>query len=109
MPNIILYHGTTERNAMGIKKNGFIPDKKYNWEVCSKKGFVYLSIAYAPFYASMAAKRTKRLSLVQVEVNTRDCYPEDDFLMHIAGKKTYTQKEIDGIKLKDYQSLCAVV
>ncbi len=105
MTKIILYHGTTENNARQIKKNGFVPDKKYNWDVHSKKGFVYLSIAYAPFYASMAAKRTNKLALIQCQVNTKDCYPEDDFLMYIAGKRTYIQKEVDTVKLEIYKDL----
>jgi len=55
---MFLYHGTTKENAERIMKEGFIPDKKYNWKIKSKQGFVYLSSAYAPFYA-MTAKSEK--------------------------------------------------
>ena len=40
---MILYHGTSESNGKKIMKEGFIPDKKYNWKIKSKSGFVYLS------------------------------------------------------------------
>ena len=40
MTKIILYHGTSMKNAKRIEKEGFVPDKRYNWKVKSKKGFV---------------------------------------------------------------------
>jgi hypothetical protein len=51
---MILFHGTTEENAKRIMKEGFMPDKNCNWQLKSKPGFVYLSLAYAPFYANEA-------------------------------------------------------
>lgn len=100
---LILYHGTSKKNALRIKKEGFVPDKIYNWKVKSKKGFVYLSSAYAPFYAMNTGNR--KLALVKVEVDTNDCYPEDDFIMLALGKRTYTQNELDAVDLETYKYL----
>lgn len=100
---IILYHGTSEKNAKQIEKEGFKTDKKYNWQIKSKKGFVYLSSAYAPFYAMTT--NSKRLALIKVEVDTNDLYPEDDFIMHILRKPKYTQKELDEIDLEKNKHL----
>jgi len=97
---IQLFHGTSEKNAKEIEKHGFEPDKKYNWRVKSKKGFVYLSTAYAPFYCMNADAKGDGLALIKVEVDTDDLYPEDDFLMNVAGKPKYTQKELDNIDLE---------
>lgn len=79
---LILYHGTSKENANKIEKEGFITDKKYNWKVKSKKGFVYLSSAYAPFYAMNSNNKGDELALIKCEVNSKDCYPEDDFIMY---------------------------
>ena len=72
--DLTLMHGTSAKNARQIEKHGFIPDKAYNWTVKSKKGFVYLSIAYAPFYAMVSGKN--KLALIKVSVDPMVCYPE---------------------------------
>lgn len=96
---IILYHGTSQENAEKIMKEGFKTDQKYNWEVKSKKGFVYLSKAYAPFYA-MNATKSDKLALIKVEVDLDDLYPEDDFIMFAKGKPKYSQEELDKIDME---------
>ena len=107
MSTITLFHGTTAASAGGIQKEGFVPDKKYNWDVPSKEGFVYLSTAYAPFYASIAGQACKRatykLALIKVEVDTDNCFPEDDFIMQALGKKTFTQDDLTEIELEAYE------
>jgi len=101
---LILFHGTSAANAKQIAKEGFAADKKYNWKVKSKKGFVYLSSTYAPFYA-MASANSVKLALIKVEVNTEDCYPEDDFIMASIGKPHYSQKDLDEIDLEIFKHL----
>lgn len=97
----IFYHGTSEKNAKQIEKEGFKTDIKYNWNVKSKRGFVYLSLAYAPYYAMNTKYNKEKLALIKVEVDTKDLYPEDDFVMSKLFFKTkYTQKDIDKINLK---------
>jgi hypothetical protein len=97
------YHGTSAKNARKIWKEGFKVDGiKHNWKVKSKKGFVYFSLAYAPFFAMNAG--SKDLALVMVSVDTEDLYPEDDFLMRALGKPVYTQKDLDKIDFEKYKS-----
>jgi len=112
---LILYHGTSEENAKQIEKEGFVSDKKYNWKVKSKNGFVYLSSAYAPFYCMKSTKGDK-FALVKVEVDSNDCYPEDDFLMLIVKNQkaktpddiklsvSYTQEELNKVNMEDYKN-----
>jgi hypothetical protein len=95
------YHGTSATNARKIVKEGFKVDGKHNWKVKSKKGFVYFSLAYAPFFAMNAGG--SKLALVKVSVDTEDLYPEDDFLMRALGKPVYTQKELDKVDFEKYQ------
>lgn len=101
---MILYHGTSKFNADKIIKNGFIPDKKYNWHVKSKEGFVYLSLAYAPFYAMSAKSRGKMGALIQVYVSEDQLYPDEDFVMHALGSPSYTQEQLDTLDLEKYKS-----
>ena len=96
------YHGTSAANARKIIKEGFKVDGKHNWKVKSKKGFVYFSLAYAPFFA-MNVGNTNKLALVKVSVDTEDLYPEDDFLMRALGKPVYTQEELDAIDFEKYK------
>lgn len=98
-----LYHGTNVESAKQIMKNGFIPDKKYNWNVKSKKGFVYLSKAYAPFYAMNSKGNSRNRSIIQTCVPRNKLYPEDDFIMYALGKPSYTQEELDAVNLEDYK------
>lgn len=103
---MILYHGTTEVKGKKIQREGFVPDKSYNWEVHSKEGFVYLSYAYAPFYAMQAKGKGKNLALIQVDVSRSDWYPDDDFVMlAVFGKHRYSQKDLDEVDLEDYKYL----
>ncbi len=101
MAMLELYHGTSAANARKIKISGFVSDKACNWKVKSKQGFVYLSTAYAPFYAMTF--NVYKLALIKVQVDERDCYPEDDFLMAALGRKKYTQKELDEVDLENYK------
>ena len=103
---MILYHGTSASKGRQIEKHGFITDKTYNWDVHSKKGYVYLSYSYAPFYAMTAKNKKSDLALVKVEVKSKDLYPDDDFLMlALFNKNTYTQVELDKVSLEKYKYL----
>ncbi len=83
--------------------DGFVPDKTYNWNVKSKKGFVYLSSAYAPFYAM--SNKAHNLALIKVEADSEHLYPEDDFLMLVLKKKVYTQKDLDKVDFIKHKKL----
>lgn len=101
---MILYHGTSKFNADKIIKNGFTSDKKYNWHVKSKEGFVYLSLAYAPFYAMAAKNKSKTGALIQVYVSEDRLYPDEDFIMYALGAPSYTQEQLDELDLENYKS-----
>lgn len=101
---MILYHGTTELSGKRILKHGFNTEAKPKWKVKSKKGFVYLSLAYAPFYA-MVNNKGKNGAIVKVEVNKDNLYPDDDFVMLGLGKPVYTQEELDKVHLEDFKHL----
>lgn len=99
-----LYHGTTVESARRIKREGFKYGVKYNWvgKIKSKKGYIYLSLAYAPFYAMTAKSSSDKRAIVKVSVNKRDLYPDEDFLYRTAiGSKVYTS----GFDLKQYKHL----
>jgi len=102
---MILYHGTSEENAKMIMKEGFTSGKSYNWEVRSKSGFIYLSLAYAPFYAMTTKLNKNKLALIKVEVDENELYPDDDFLMLCLGKQIYTQKDLDNVNIEMYKRL----
>jgi len=93
---MMLFHGTTEENAKRIMKEGFKPDKKCNWELKSKPGFVYLSLAYAPFYANEANGESRNRALIKVEVKESALYPDEDYLMH-------TQADLNRLDLENYK------
>jgi hypothetical protein len=101
MEKITLFHGTSEKNAKQIKKEGFISGKNSNWEIKSKKYFVHLSTAYAPFFAMQ--HNTKKLALIKVEVDISCLYPDDDFIMRALGKTIYTQEDIDSVDMEQYK------
>jgi hypothetical protein len=101
----LLYHGTTVDAAKKIMAEGFVTDKKYNWDVKSKKGFVYLSKSYAPFYAMYAKSKKRERAIVKVCVPEDKLYPEDDFIMVALKKPKYTQDELDKVDLEDYKFL----
>jgi hypothetical protein len=102
---MILFHGTTEANAKRIMKEGFKPDKKYNWQVKSKTGFVYLSLEYAPFYANAANGESRNRALIKVEVKESALYPDEDYVMYGLGKPKYTQADLNRLDLEEHKWL----
>lgn len=102
---MILYHGTSYLKARRIIEHGFNIHAKPTWKVRGKKGFIYLSLAYAPFY-SFARNKTDRGAIIKVEVAEDRLYPEDDFLMlAVKNKAVYTQKDLDSINIEKYKHL----
>lgn len=102
---ITLFHGTSEANAKEIEQHGFEPNKKYNWRVKSKEGFVYISQAYSPFYAMNSDPDGDGLALIKVEVDTDDLYPDEDYIMYAIGKPKYTQEDLDKVNLEGLKNL----
>lgn len=97
--NLIIYHGTSAENARKIMTEGFkVEGVKRNWEIASKEGFVYFSLAYAPFYAMSCDSDTENeaeLALIKVSIAEEDLYPEDDFIMlALHGKSKYDAEDL---------------
>jgi hypothetical protein len=101
MSRLVFYHGTSKVNAEKIMKEGFkVTDVVHNWDIPSKEGFVSFSLAYAPFYASNCKVDNEdddMLALIKVDIDERDLYPEDDFIMYVAGKPKYTSEDLSKI------------
>jgi hypothetical protein len=101
MGKVLLYHGTSEKNADKILSEGFkdrLGSGVRNWKgnILSQAGFVYLTRAYPFFYGMNATKSKEKCAVIQVEVDEKDLYPDEDFLRH-GGVK---EKKID---LRDYK------
>lgn len=84
-----LYHGTSVKNADAIMAQGFkdrVAVGRGNWagKIQSQAGFVYLSSSYAFYFAMKAAGNAKMASVIKVEVDTDDLYPDED-LLHFKG------------------------
>ena len=100
---MILYHGTSPENADIIMKEGFKPrgeTGKSNWDhtLPSQEDFIYLTIAY-PFHFATAASTGSIASVIQVEVDEDDFYPDEDFIRQ--GCKFDNEVEIDITQYKN--------
>lgn len=88
---MLLYHGTTERHLSNIVKHGLRPRKYHNednWEhsVNSNSNCVYLTVAYALYFANAALKDEDDQSrLIVLEIDSEMLKenllcPDEDFL-----------------------------
>ena len=77
-----LYHGTGEAAARRILKEGIQPrgDGPSNWETESREDLVYLTNAYAPYFAESAREPGESLAIIEVEVDESKLLPDEDFL-----------------------------
>ena len=86
-----LYHGTSERHLDSILRDGLKPRgrKRGNWTgYPSISGHVYLTEAYAGYFATVAAKKGERALIVEVclEDDSR-LYPDEDFIAQALAAK----------------------
>lgn len=84
---MILYHGTSTDYLDQILNEGILPRKvtqhagNYGEEVPSPENLVYLTSAYAVYYAHGAAKAKGSNPVVfAVEADESDLYPDEDFI-----------------------------
>lgn len=77
-----LYHGTSETSARSALIDGLCPrgSKKSNWEVESRNDLVYLTDAYAPYFAAQASEDGERWAIIEVDVDLDNLLPDEDFL-----------------------------
>jgi len=86
-----LYHGTSGRHLDSILRDGLKPRsrKRGNWQSYpSIPGHVYLTEAYAGYFATVAAKKGERALIVEVclEDDSR-LYPDEDFIAQALAAK----------------------
>lgn len=79
---MILAHGTSVSHLEDIRKNGLRPrgDDKSQWDVESGSDRVYLSDAYAFYFAMNAAKAGEDLLILEVDLDEKNLLPDEDFL-----------------------------
>lgn len=77
-----LYHGTSARVARKAGQQGLKPrgKRKSNWDVPSRSDLVYLTLAYAAYFAAAASKSKERWGIVEVDVEPINLLPDEDFL-----------------------------
>ena len=100
---ITLYHGTSIANADKIMASGFLPRNisgNSNWKGVqeSQPDLVYLTRAYPFFYGMSASGDDKRASVIKVEVDVNDLYPDEDFLTQCL--KNLISKESESFDVK---------
>lgn len=107
MTEIYLYHGTTQSRAEKIMAEGFKLDMRRRvWKKTAgaNHGYIYLSSAYAPYYAACAATKKDLPAIIKCGVDERYLRPDEDFIMQALGKNKYTQDELDAAyERADYQ------
>jgi len=109
-----LYHGTRLGLLPEILKRGIVPRGKENsssnWEEESIPGHIYLTEAYAPYYALCAAnKNNDKVLVLEVETEKfidRSFYPDEDYIFQLnkIRKKALTLSEIRN-NIEHYRSL----
>jgi len=83
-----LYHGTTEVVARQALEKGVLPRAESGvstvWPDCpSRSDMVYLSRAYAPYFAACAAEPGAKWGIIEVETDLMEetlLHPDEDFL-----------------------------
>lgn len=81
-----LYHGTTTKHLDSILRNGLHPRgrRRGNWDrYHSRSDMVYLTTAYAPFFAINSVAEEEKAVIVEVQtadLNPSALYPDEDFI-----------------------------
>ena len=100
-----IYHGTGESAARRALKRGILPremsGKRGNWKhtVASNPSMVYLTTAYAPYFASATTNIDReRPAIIEVDLDALDqskLYPDEDFIEQgLRGRKLGTSDDI---------------
>jgi hypothetical protein len=81
-----VYHGTSAKYLPEILKSGIVPRKRTgnsNWDhtVKSRDEFVYLTAAYAPYFAAQAVQEVEKALVLEIDLDKLDSrymYPDED-------------------------------
>jgi len=82
-----LYHGTNAKNLNAILSKGIQPrgKKKGNWDAFpSRSDMVYLTTAYAPYFAIQSCDSGQKALILELDRNNIDqaqLYPDEDFVV----------------------------
>ncbi len=109
-----IYHGTTSKYIPKILSKGILPRKKthnsnWNGSVVSKENFVYLTTAYPIYFALNTCMNGDDLAIIEVDVDTADLYPDEDYIAKCLKYNDPRFREIDlrainpMINLEDYK------
>lgn len=87
-----LYHGTSEARLDSILSRGLRPRgkrSKGNWDSYpSRHDCVYLTDAYAPYFAWSATKKGGRSAIIEVDVPESRLLPDEDFIAQALASQT---------------------
>jgi len=103
--SVKLYHGTAGENVSAILKRGIKPrrlTRKNNWKhsVASHKHAVYLTSAYAGYFAHQAAK-TSQLGIIEIDTDLLDeelFRPDEDFLEQATRTGKTSNRKLERLK-----------
>ena len=112
---VVLYHGTNTANLKKILKDGLCPrgNNEGNWEhtIGSRNDMVYLTNSYAVYFAmcsmsNLAILESENEMLVdpvvlEVEVDTKNLYPDEDFMEQATRTNSMWQGYFDDIGCED--------
>lgn len=98
-----LYHGTKAANVQRILREGIIPrgkTGKTNWKITveSNPHAVYLTNAYAGYFASNAANGSPLLGILEIDtdlLNESSFLPDEDFLEQASRGRKWDNPEIN--------------
>jgi hypothetical protein len=89
-----IYHGTNAKNLSSILAKGIQPrgKKKGNWESFpSRPDMVYLTTAYAPFFAIQSCKTGEKALVLEIDMDkldSRNLFPDEDFIVQAIAIQT---------------------
>ena len=100
-----IYHGTTEAIGRKARTEGLRPRKltgKSNWKhiVESNPSLIYLTTAYAPYYALQTVNKGEKIAIIEIETDVLDeskFRPDEDFIEQAT---SLDKKNTAGIKGK---------
>jgi len=105
---MLLYHGTTEKAARAALIKGLRPRKSVgiesNWEECPSSPYhVYLTSAYAPYFAMSACEEGNRWAILEVDTEQlieSDLFPDEDFLEQVSRTMDLPESwELEGVPM----------
>lgn len=113
---MFLYHGTSTQHLDRILAEGLQPrcvtGRESNWEgdIESKPDFVYLSAAYAIYYAVEAADEPHHPVILQVDWDHLELYPDEDFIAYHRSDGTVESWQAEGalVDPSEHQELWAL-